>query len=104
MDTNTLAERVTFLRKSSGIGRKKLSLECKLGASHVGQLERGDVTSPGVDTLLALASRTGASFEWLATGTGTPPDVAAVAARFAGLASSHDDDEDAAAHAEHEAA
>lgn len=96
MDTTTLASRVTYLRESAGIGRKKLSMACSLGASHIGQLERGDVTSPGVETLLAIASRTGAPFEWLATGSGTPPTAASIAARFAEIASQHDDDDDAA--------
>lgn len=85
MDT-TLASRVKFLRESAHIGRKRMSLECSLGASHIGQIERGEVTNPALDTLRAIAARTGVSLGWLATGEGDAPDAGDVAARFVAFA------------------
>ena len=93
MDT-TLADRITFLRKSARVGRKRLSIYCGLGDSHVGQLERGDVTNPALQTLRALAEGTGVSLGWLATGEGDAPSAGDIADRFASIADPAQDDAD----------
>ena len=78
----TIASRVGYLREAAQVGRKRLSEECGLAATHVGQIERGEVAQPDVATLQAIAARTGAELLWLMLGEGHPPTPESVAALF----------------------
>lgn len=51
---------------------KALSLAAHLGASHVGQISRGKLANPQLETLQAIAAAAGVSVAWLASGKGSP--------------------------------
>lgn len=73
MGTSSLQERVDRLLQASGLDAKNLGLLCGLSSSHVGQITRGAVASPGMKTLGAIAETTGVSPAWLAFGEGDAP-------------------------------
>lgn len=72
----TLAGRMQWIlanrRKSGGDpwDAKALSLAAGLGSSHVGQIARGALKNPQLETLQAIAAAAGVSAAWLATGAG----------------------------------
>lgn len=53
-----------------------LSEATKINQSTLSKYERGEI-EPGIDSIVAIAQATGASVDWLATGTGEPPVAAA---------------------------
>ncbi|MFT4045060.1 MAG: helix-turn-helix domain-containing protein [Solimonas sp.] len=65
-----LSQRVREARKSVELSQEALALELNVSRSAVAQWEMEDGTSPSVENLIALARRTGTSFEYLATGRG----------------------------------
>ncbi len=74
----TLAARMQWVltnrRKPSGDpwDAKALSVAARLGPSHVGQIARGKLVNPQLETLQAIAAAAGVSVAWLASGKGSP--------------------------------
>ena len=69
----SLAVRVAAARRGRGLSRRGLSLGAGLSQAITGQIERGDIVSPGTATIEALAHALDVDPAWLAWGTGTPP-------------------------------
>lgn len=76
----SLAQRVAYLREASGRDAAPLSRLCGLASSHLGMIERGDVTNLAEKTLRAIADVTGTPLPWLAFGLGEAPAREAVRA------------------------
>lgn len=66
-----LCDRVRLSRVSSKLSQAALSRQLGVTASAVAQWESVRGTTPGVDRIRKIASITGVSFEWLATGEGS---------------------------------
>ncbi|MBA8889997.1 transcriptional regulator with XRE-family HTH domain [Dokdonella fugitiva] len=66
-----LCDRVRLSRVSSKLSQASLSRKLGVTASAVAQWESARGTTPGVDRIRKIASITGVSFEWLATGEGS---------------------------------
>lgn len=65
----------------TGLTARGLSVKAKLKSkSHVGQIERGQLTSPRFDTLTKIAEALGADPYWLLTGEGEGPVASTKAA------------------------
>lgn len=86
-----LSQRVLEARKAIGLSQEALALELNVSRSAVAQWEMRNGTSPSVENLIALARRTGLSFEYLATGRGPRiqgepiPAIAEEASNYAAL-------------------
>lgn len=65
-----LYERVREARQLVSLTQEALAAELNVTRSAVGQWEIAQGTSPSVENLIALARRSGMSFEYLATGRG----------------------------------
>ncbi|MCI2262290.1 MULTISPECIES: helix-turn-helix transcriptional regulator [Xanthomonas] len=65
-----LYERVREARKLTGLTQEALALDLGVTRSAVAQWEMAEGTAPAVEHLIALARRSGLSFEYLATGRG----------------------------------
>lgn len=70
-----IAERLSQARGARGLSRRALSLRAGLAQAVVGQIERGDVTSPALETVSKLAVALEVSLDWLVTGAGEGPDT-----------------------------
>ena len=66
-----LCDRMRLSRVSSKLSQASLSRTLGVTASAVAQWESARGTTPGIDRLRKIASITGVSFEWLATGEGS---------------------------------
>lgn len=76
-DLPTLAARLAWARKRSGLSALALSREAGLKAGgHVGLIECGEIEQPQANTLAAIALVLGVSLDWLQTGSGTLGPVA----------------------------
>ncbi|QBB68979.1 XRE family transcriptional regulator [Pseudolysobacter antarcticus] len=65
-----LADRIRLARRNAKLSQTALAQRVGVTPSAVAQWEHPDGTKPGVDRLQAIATATGAAFEWLATGGG----------------------------------
>jgi transcriptional regulator with XRE-family HTH domain len=72
-----ISTRLEQARTARGLSRRKLSLSAGLSPTLVGQIERGEVVNPGVETVVKLATKLGVGFAWLAVGDGEGPQKAA---------------------------
>ena len=68
-----LVQRISYLRKNSGISQRKFSKLCGLRDTHVGLLERGTYSSMRSDSLERIAKSLEISLDWLILGKGEPP-------------------------------
>jgi len=85
--SSRLYERVREARKLTGLTQEALALDLSVTRSAVAQWEMADGTAPAVEHLIALARRSGLTFEYLATGRGErvfgePLSVAEEAAHY----------------------
>lgn len=70
----TLASRLTWARKHSGLKQRALARLAGLKSErHVGLLESGDRDNPELKTLQAIADVLGVSVGWLASGEAPVP-------------------------------
>lgn len=67
---STLYERIREARSLTGLTQEALAAELGISRSAVAQWEMAEGTAPSVENLIALAQRSGLSFEYLATGRG----------------------------------
>lgn len=65
-----LADRIRLARRNAKLSQTALAQRVGITPSAVAQWEHPDGTKPGVERLQAIATATGAAFEWLATGGG----------------------------------
>lgn len=75
----TLAERVAYLRKCAGIGRREAD---RLAGTHRGfsaEVENGKRLNPKVESIGLLAELYGTTTGWLLAGEGRPPSKRSVA-------------------------
>ncbi|WP_165371406.1 helix-turn-helix domain-containing protein [Pseudolysobacter antarcticus] len=70
MPIGRLADRIRLARRNAKLSQTALAQRVGVTPSAVAQWEHPDGTKPGVDRLQAIATATGAAFEWLATGGG----------------------------------
>jgi|SRR6478736_225131 len=81
---HSLSNRIRQARRLSGITRSELARRVGVKPSAAVQWEQDGGTAPTVRNLIKIAMFTNVSFEWLATGRGSPrssalPEVDAVA-------------------------
>jgi len=69
-----IKERVIYLRQASGRSSSGFSVAAGLSRSAVRLIEVGTRGQPETATLLAICRVTGANLDWLASGTGDPPN------------------------------
>ena len=70
MQIGRLADRIRLARRNAKLSQTALAQRVGVTPSAVAQWEHPDGTKPGVERLQAIATATGAAFEWLATGGG----------------------------------
>lgn len=68
--SSKLYERVREARRLTGLTQEALALDLSVTRSAVAQWEMAGGTAPAVEHLIALARRSGLTFEYLATGRG----------------------------------
>lgn len=75
----TLHDRLQWAIEAAGVSLRGASVAAGLAPAAVGLIlsRRGDIE---LDTARALAGALGVSLDWLASGTGTAPDPAAIRA------------------------
>lgn len=77
---DSIADRVAYLQRASGLDQATLSRTCKLSQAHIGMIARGDVAHPSVATLSAIAETCEVALDWLAAGRGDTPSADAIQA------------------------
>ena len=76
----TIANRLRWAREQTGLSARALSVLVEASPALVGLIERGDVESPRLETLSALADALGTTVGWLLAGEGEPPTPEAILA------------------------
>jgi len=66
----TISERVQYILDTREWSQRELGRHAGLDESHIGAIVRGEVKSPQTKTMTAIASGSGFSLQWLATGEG----------------------------------
>lgn len=74
-DLSSLGGRLKWARSRRGKSARELSLAIGKSQSLVGQIERGDVESPGSAVCVALAAELDVPVGWLVAGEGALPDI-----------------------------
>ena len=77
----SIAQRLLFVRESSGFARKRFARLVDLSASHPKLLETGLIPDPSMPVLRRIADATGVAIEWIIFGIGETPDAGAIRAR-----------------------
>lgn len=72
MKSSNLANRIREARRLSDMTRAQLARHIGVKPSAAAQWEYDNGTAPTVRNLILIATVTGVSFEWLATGRGAP--------------------------------
>jgi transcriptional regulator with XRE-family HTH domain len=67
-----IGERIRSAREAAGMTRSLLARRVGVQPSAASQWERVDGTAPSVENLARVALVTNVTFEWLATGRGSP--------------------------------
>lgn len=83
----SIPERITVLRKLSGLSAAELGRRAGLSRATVASLESSRNEEPELKTVTALATATGADLSWLLAGIGRPPSKRRVKAKLAERAS-----------------
>ena len=65
-----MSDRIRLARKGAGLSQAALAAETDVSPSAAAQWEHPRGTRPNIANLQHIASATGVSFEWLATGNG----------------------------------
>lgn len=74
----TLSERILWLCEACGLSESVLSKAAGIPRSRTNTVTCGKVRNPRVDFVAAIAVVTGASIDWLVTGSGEPPSAKAL--------------------------
>lgn len=65
-----IGDRIRQARKHAGFTQKQLAEKVEVSVQAISQLEKGESKQPKSTNLIKIASATGTSFEWIATGKG----------------------------------